>query len=144
MIGNLTHAALALDSYRASDYTYLLSDDGTDRVVYLIDNVVYKVDTTGEGVNLSEIERMASITLPDYVYFPTAALWTVDGEHILAMEYVPGIHVAACLCIEDEEIHDSSCMDARLKDILMALEIDIWGMNVIFNHSGYWIVDAAM
>lgn len=142
MIGNTDDAAYALRMYRENDISDLLSCDGSTRMVYLINGVVYKVNTY-DGTNEDEYDNISSLILPEGYRFPITSLYRVLGEDIIAMEYISGQCVCECYCTQDEEC----APDCAPRDVVATMEdlnLDIGGFNVIVDDNGiYYIVDAA-
>lgn len=91
MIGNADDAALAQECYETGDDTYLLSDMGTTRKVYLINDVVYKVGCA-DAENLWEYEARNRFSSVPGIAIPDMTLY---GE-ILAMEYIDGDPAGQC------------------------------------------------
>jgi hypothetical protein len=147
VIGNYEDAARALAAFRERDFSYALSDFGSTRVVYLINDVVYKVereDEDSKDANLYEIENMLK-GIPEGlpIRFPKASLFEVDGANIIAMEYIEGEEIGRCNCTEWEP-HTKSCMTIDEIRLLTPLNYDYWGLNTIRTNDGiYYIIDAA-
>lgn len=146
MIGNRVDATHALVGNLR-----LLSDVGTDRIVYDGGNVVYKVERDGARyweVNVNEVRNADSISLslPPNVRIPAMSLHLVLGETVLAMERVIGIPTGFCT----DEILDLPCSDGGThmpKKLIKELSKigftdSCWG-NVILSGDTYWIVDVA-
>src|SRR5690349_10007808 len=107
MIGNLADATTALSRFMVGDWTDILSANGTTRIVYIINGVVYKCE--GEsGVNQTEFEVMSTMSLPCGFAFPAVNLFQIGDVDVIAMEYVDGIAVAECFCLDFEEC-DETC-----------------------------------
>lgn len=142
MIGNFADAARAVAYESAGDWDYLLSAEGTTRMVFLINGVVYKIDS-GFGANVAEYENITAYRdmLPEGFLFPETSLFHVNGMDVIAMEYIEGVGVAACYL--ENETCDGTCAPQEVVDVLNDFHLDSGGMNVIINDSGYWIVDAA-
>lgn len=91
MIGNADDAALAMECHDTGDHTYLLSDMGTTRKVYLINDVVYKVGFA-DVENLWEYNNRNAFSSVPGVAVPKM---TMHGE-VLAMEYIDGDPAGQC------------------------------------------------
>ena len=131
-------------AYRDSDDTFLFSADGSTRMVYLINGVIYKVEGF-EGTNEAEYDKILNTreSLPAGVFYPETSLFTIDGENIIAMEYIEGTAIYDCYCVDMGDECDSVCMTDSEKFFLVCLIDDPSGMNIIRNIHGYYIVDAA-
>ena len=91
MIGNAADAALAA----TLPAEYLLSDEGTSRIVFLINGVVYKVNRDRFLDNEDEFNNANSLRelfLTFNVYIPDMTMW---GD-VLAMEYIEGELTGEC------------------------------------------------
>lgn len=148
MIGNIEDAAEALRDYNNNAYENVFSANGTTRMVYLINDVIYKVDC-GTGYfsdNRAEYDNIManSNNLPEGVYFPDTALFEIDGKNIIAMEYIEGEPMSECYCDEFEEEHTSSCLPDDIRDLVSPIIDDTGGENVILTDDGrIYIIDAA-
>lgn len=145
MIGNYEDALDALETFNSGDTYGILSTDGTDRIVFLINNVVYKVEYGGGSYNSNQNEYNNYLSIRDYVSdpirVPETSLFDIDGVKVIAMEYIKGEAMAACYCVKGEEHY--RCLP---DDILSKVEPfigDTGGMNVIYNGEAYYIVDMA-
>lgn len=144
MIGTYADAALALGMYLDYDHSMLLSADGTTRMVYLIDGIVYKVGSDSD--NRWEFENITANAdnLPEGVFFPKVALFEVAGSKVIAMEYIRGQVMAECFCHVGEQ-HGSTCMPADIFAKVRDVIDDTGGENVIVTDNGdIYIIDAAM
>lgn len=96
MVGNADDAALAKESFEIGDDTYLLSDMGTTRKVYLINDVVYKVVSTHyvfhDNENTMEYNNRDKFSSVPGVYIPDMTMY---GD-VLAMEYIDGFPAGQC------------------------------------------------
>lgn len=106
MVGNSTDALTALTAYNECDDSNLLSDVGTTRMVYLINDVVYKVDRVlSNSENAWEYEHASKIrgNLPTGVRIPEMELYTFYDDSagtidfVLACEFVTGFPTGECL-----------------------------------------------
>lgn len=140
MIGNVADAALALTRPRE----FVLSAEGTTRMVYLINGVVYKVEYC-YGVNELEYDNILNSVslLPDNVKYPEATLYSIEGETIIAMEYISGTAIYECFCEDYGDDHADVCMTHSERALLVDIMSDPNGMNVIRTDTVYYIVDAA-
>lgn len=144
MIGNMADAAQALSDYMQGNDDRLLSADGTTRMVYLINGVVYKIHHVKEQTeNVDEFYRIRnhSDILPEGVYYPEVGLFEIDNDNIIAMEYIEGRQVAECFCTPDESC-DDSCMPMHVWESVHTVLGDTGGFNVVLNDKGIWIIDA--
>jgi hypothetical protein len=91
MVGNAHDAAVAYEHCLVGDETYMLSDMGTTRKVYLINDVVYKVGCA-DAENLWEYNNRNAFSSVPGVAIPKMALY---GE-VLAMEYIDGDPAGQC------------------------------------------------
>lgn len=146
MIGNREDAAAALEAFQWQECGDVLSFEGSSRIVYLINGVVYKVEFghDGEGCNRNEYGAMsAGNNLPENVFYPAVSLYDIEGTDVIAMEYIEGQAIASCWCDIGAEPHLDSCMSPEEYALIGPYLDDTGGMNVIRNDKGYWIVDAA-
>lgn len=110
MIGTQENAALALD-FEAP----LLSSEGTTRMVFLIDGVVYKVARDGyEYCNEAEYRNFLNRERFELAGFRIPETHLFDNG-VIAMEYIPGMPTGECfdvgsgcecgplLCMADDE-----------------------------------------
>lgn len=142
MIGNAHDADLALTDHDSLTPKYLLSADGSTRMVYLINGVVYKVEAW-DGINETEFDTIINNDLPAGVFYPEVSLFTISGRTVIAMEYVEGTPIYQCLCDMTGDVCDSVCMTPQEADFLCPLLDDPSGFNIIRNEHGYYIIDAA-
>lgn len=142
MIGNTDDATRALLDYRDYNNRFLLSNEGSTRMVYLINGVVYKIESYEDGVNLSEFETVNSVELQEGFAFPETALYSVLGENIIAMEYVEGMPLARCYCADTGDVCAADCLDTETADYLDSLGLDSSGFNTIVADQTYYIIDA--
>lgn len=145
MTGNADHAALAL----AGDLP-ILSDMGSTRMVYLYDNVVYKVNTGvwNYDANLEEFNIAQEIsnvrTLPEGVYIPAVTLYSIEGHNVLAMEYIEGTAVAECYCAMANDVCTDTCMSDDVWQKVNGYLDDTSGFNTIITATGdIYIIDLA-
>lgn len=136
------------DAYIASTLPeeFLLSDDGTSRLVYLINDVVYKVNRHSINDNLNEYnngEILRKAIKSMGIVVPEMSLY---GE-VLAMEYINGIPTGECL----ETVYlglDCECegehLDNELIDKLSTLgwEDCTYG-NAMWFHNTLYLIDVA-
>lgn len=121
----------------------VLSYQGSTRIVYLCDNVVYKVETNLEddGINAYEYDRMTTIVPNEGVFFPDVSLYTFDGTDVIAMEYIEGQAMAECYCIEGVEECTETCMPDYVWQLVNGTLDDTGGYNTIVNERGIYIID---
>lgn len=146
-VGNHRDAATALLDYDEKVNDNVLSYDGTSRVVYLINNVVYKVNLGNYIFNDLEYDnanRLRDI-LPAPIKIPNMTLYRVNGENVLACDYIIGeptgecydrLSGRHCFC-------EGDCLPEEVEDILNLNNItDLSYGNVIVDIFGqYWIID---
>ena len=143
MIGNEQHAAEALAAYNSGEYADVFSYDGTDRLVFLIDGIIYKVEINVHGTNEAEYANYTKIkdVVSDPIRVPVTELYSIDGTNVIAMQYIKGEALAACYCREGEE--HFKCLPDDVLDLVSPFIGDTGGMNVIANDKGYYIIDLA-
>lgn len=140
MIGNREHAALAL-----YDNLPIFNNDGSARVVYLIDNVIYKVDRE-YGANEAEWGNYCHIdtnNLPPFLRIPKMSMYRLGNEAIIACEYVKGIPTGECFdrwagtdCTDTDK-----CLPENIENAIRRYVDDLaWG-NVIVCNEVYYMVD---
>lgn len=143
MIGNETDAALALTG-DAPVFSYA----GSTRTVYLIDNVIYKVNKMGDEVwddNASEWEHFLILRdrLPSPFRVPEMTLYTIGNEAIIAAEYITGSHTGECSS-EWTDICEciGECIPTEMVHRLMSIgwSDPVWG-NAIINNGIFYLVD---
>lgn len=143
MVGNADDAALAKESYATGDKTYLLSDAGTSRMVYLINDVVYKIAYWSGAENLWEFNNREKYLSVPGVRVPDMTLY----DDVLAMEYIDGdpsgecigrYALGACDCEGTE-----TDMPLALLDILSQLSWDSTMGNAIVRDDIYYLIDLA-
>lgn len=91
-IGNYDDAQEIHNEALWSSHEYILAH-GTDRVVYLLNDVVYKVDRySTDSINLYEYVKANQYrpVLPENVRIPEITLYRVEDQTISAMEYIDG------------------------------------------------------
>lgn len=141
MIGNEDNARLALDGYLR-----LLSAHGSTRIVYIADDVVYKIEAYGEiGTNLAEYDNASRLNaiLPEGYFVPEVALYDFTDGNVLAMDYITGQEMGECYCL-DNEPHTDTCMPFEACRVIAQYITDNSGMNVILTPSGeYALIDVA-
>lgn len=140
MIGNLVDATLAQRRH------FPMFDRGSARDVYLINGIIYKVETE-EDANNVEFANLINITdIPANIGIPDFSMHVVDGRPVMAMEYISGVKVYTCQCF-DIGLYECDCdteciltgdILARLKSV--GLTDFVYG-NVIYDGETYWIVD---
>lgn len=143
-VGTDLHAALILKMHNALDGTYLLSNSGTTRTVYLIDGIVYKVGYSWDNrAEFDNISRKGHL-LPEGVYFPLTSLYEFGDRTVIAMEYIEGQAVGECYCDEYNEPHTDICIPKDVLNLVSGIIDDTGGLNVIIKDNGdIYIIDAA-
>ena len=149
MIGNAADAALALHDYLSDSQTYLLSDFGCSRMVYLINGVIYKVNRRGYGdynANVAEYKQYQKIryVLPTGVTVPDMFIWDIDGHTILASEYIEGALTGECYSMSIPCDCPDKCIDDALVSALYNLGWDdpSYG-NAIWSGDMLYLIDIA-
>jgi len=141
MVGNIEDATHALNP--AAHLMFLLSSHGSTRDVFLINDVVYKVERQSDWVNATEYEVMTTKRLPVGVFYPEVSLYDIDGTEVIAMDYIEGTFIYECFCSLSDDTCDSMCMTEHEREFLIPLLDDPSGLNVVRNEHGYYIIDAA-
>jgi hypothetical protein len=121
----------------------VLSSYGCTRMVYIANDVVYKVPLSSEfdSCNRDEFRIMSdSSNLPDGVFYPEVSLFNVNGIDVIAMEYISGQRMAECYCVAPE-VCAPDCMPNHVWELVNGVLDDTGGFNVIVNDSGVWIID---
>lgn len=141
MVGTYANAARALECFEAGNRDCLLSDIGSSRMVYLIDNVVYKVEFE-LGFNVQEVNRAKLFRDTPGVAVPDITLYS---NNVLAMEYIPGLEAGFCnaIGISDCDCFDVQHMPEGLMHELMDIGWDCTMGNAIWLDGVYHIVDMA-
>ena len=147
MIGNETDAKAALDAAMGS-CANLYSDNGSTRQVYLINNVIYKIDRYGED-NAEEWRRYCSIApalLPPFIRLPEMSLFTIGDEKIIAAEFIQGNEMGDCWEANLNgkcECPPGLCLDPKVSEDIMG-HCDISDLaigNVILSNDIYYVID---
>lgn len=144
MIGNAADAREALTDHQADICDNLFSREGSTRTVYLINDVLYKVEDIA-GINAEEYDVILNTRdiLPDNIRFPQTSLFDIDGNAVIACERISGQVKYACACEYSGDICDIVCFTAVEYDIVCDFLNDPSGMNVIISDNVYYIIDAA-
>jgi hypothetical protein len=145
MTGNVTDAARAL----AGDG--IVIGEGSSRIAYLINGVVYKVDNGMDLIPFAQDDewnnymRYQSQTLDDsLVRIPAMSRYDFGDQIVLSMEYIDGYPTGECYCTNDEEC-GQDCMSQDIHDICTE-EYEVWDLgygNVIVKDGIHYIVDFA-
>ncbi len=121
---------------------------GCSRVVFLKDNVVYKVEHHDDDINNNANEDeyfnftyLRDITLPPNVGIPDTSLFWVGNVPVIAMDFIPGHPIAECYCYIGREACNEFCMPDDVRMMLMPFINDTAGFNVIEYNGLYWIID---
>jgi hypothetical protein len=143
MIGNQTDAALAW----TGPYCHLLSDEGSSRIVYLINDVVYKVNRHASyDDNLSEWENYRFLTenLPRGLFLPEMSLYQINDQNVIAAEYIDGDYTGECIDVGFGCECDSPCIDITTIEQLASLGIQDMSWGNAINYDGVvYLVDIA-
>ena len=141
MVGNSVDAARAL-----AGSVPVFSRHGSTRNVYLIDNVIYKVEKPkdGTGCNEAEYDNMLNLVsiLPEHILFPETTLFEFNGRTVIAMEYIIGTPMSRCYCDMTGEACGIDCAPGDVCDVMDNLGMDSQGMNIVYRDETYWIIDA--
>ena len=151
MTGNEHDARAAFNAFKNGTTENLFSRDGSTRMVYLINGVIYKVNLFQddlENANFDEYvaAKMLVRKLPDNVRIPEMSIFDINGNTVLAMEFVTGNPTGECsdrffsTGCED----DGLCMPDRLIANLNKLgwTDSTWG-NAIHSDGIYFLIDVA-
>lgn len=98
MTGNLTDAA------RALAYDGEIIGEGSSRIVFRINDIVYKVLTYDDvyfNANAAEYENISTFVDNEMVRVPRSTYF--DDIDVIAMEYVEGTPVGECYCLAGEK-----------------------------------------
>lgn len=149
MTGNLTDATAALTAATRGTLENVFSMDGSSRAVFLINGVIYKVNRDTEDFNTEEflMGNMLRPLLPENVAIPQMSLFDINGETVLAMEFIDGILTGEC----SDRFFSTGCEDDGLcmSDRLIANLNKIgwtdstWG-NAILSNGTYFLIDVAV
>lgn len=141
MIGTYEEAEMALDG----GLPWL--DNGTSRVAYLSNGVVYKVNINDAWddnmVEWNHYTLLKRQYMDPEVALPETYLHQINGKSVIAMEYITGTGVSECWCISDKEPHAENCMSPEIRRLVTKYIDDIGGMNVIVSENRYYIIDLA-
>lgn len=143
MIGNREDALEVLEGY-----VPMYSRLGSTRYVYLIDNVIYKVDISDSELsdNFAEYDNISKYKddLPEGIYFPETELYEFGRQCVIAMEFIEGTILSECTCAGIEECTDN-CMPQDIYNKVSGIIGDTGGDNVIVKDNGdVYIIDVAM
>ena len=140
MIGNAEDAALALTR---PSWAYM--DEGSERICYLINDVVYKVQFRyGNVEELDSYDYLCRQVFPSNITIAQLTPWYIKDTVVIAAEYVKGQCVSECYdamlglpCSEP-----GTCLDEATADSIRNLGImDLSYGNVILRDNTYVIVD---
>ena len=147
-VGNLADATIAATCPRD-----LKIGEGWTREVFRIGDVVYKVDMEqGEPNNWDEftnIDRLRGL-MPADILLPEVSMWEVNGESIIAMEYIDGIPTGECSSAffgtEPCACNPGECLTDEFLYPLRKLNItDIGYGNLILTAEGkVYLIDAVV
>lgn len=149
MIGNENDAATALNDYANGYDGFLFSRDGSSRVVYLIDGVIYKVNIESYDANEEEYTKASIMRdrLPANVRIPELTLYRINGQSVLAAEKVTGISSGECWDIFLGM--ECTCQPDECLDPILIEELDSLGWddpsygNAIIDNGIIYLVDVA-
>lgn len=114
--------------------------EGCSRVCYLINGVVYKVNTF-PGQNRDEFENLNRLPNVPGIGIPSVAMY---GD-VLAMEYIQGRETGLCWdCEMGDPCQYGDCMPVSVANVLNQYGIsDLSHGNVIERDGMFYIIDAA-
>lgn len=144
MIGNAVDAALA----ETCPEEFLYSDDGSSRLVYLINGVIYKVDRRNYRDNEAEFLAYKNMTgkLPTGISLPKMSLFQIGDREIIAAEFIRGIETGDCYdkYLGLECLCGDECIDVGLLDALESIgwRDPTYG-NAILSDGTLYLVDLA-
>lgn len=144
MIGNYEDAKLAA----TLPYKYVLSTNGSTRGVYLINNVVYKVEYDSypfyNPLEYDNANTMREELLTLGICVPKVELF---ANNVLAMEYIAGEPTGECIptFIGNEcDCGEGQCFEDSIRDMLNSLDItDLAYGNLMWSNGQLWIIDLA-
>lgn len=146
MVGTLERAHMALDGL------FPCIGEGSFRSAYRDGNVVYKVHLPvdeedvydGWDPNADEFIRWSDIigrNLPAFIRVPNASLYHVNGESVIAMDYIEGKALGECWCTEGEEHLGCIDFDTAATITNETGIMDLAYGNIIEANGIYWLID---
>lgn len=149
MIGTQENAELAVKHFTTGKDFYLL-EEGSTRVAYIIDGVVYKVNDTRyhhNDCNAAEynnyLKMLCNVT-PE-VRMPEMFLFSVsEGVNVIAAEYIDGQPVSLCFDVELglKCQTPKMCLTSVEADMLFRAGMnDLCGLNVIKRNGVMYMID---
>lgn len=120
--------------------------EGSFRECYLINDVVYKLNITSQDANFIEFHNgeAARGNVPAPFIVPAMSLFDIDGESVLAMEYINGESTGECTSVWlDLPCEcDGKCMPENIRVMALSISDDClsWG-NTIRVGSDYYLID---
>lgn len=146
MVGNAIDARIALDDYQSDNFAYRIGS-GCSRSAHLVDGVVYKIGIYHGGYdNIHEYEQSNVIRpmLPRGFVIPDMTLFEIDGNYILACEFVSGIPTPTCRFFTNFKCEcGERCIGPDLTIFLDHIGYDIWEENILVNEDTVYLVDCA-
>lgn len=109
-IGNITDARTALRAARGEDFQQYYLNEGSFRQTFLVNDVVYKINLRRDGrvdgneAEWANYEKLQGITLLDHWAIPQMSHYSIEGEFIIAAQYIEGYQVFNADYIEIERI----------------------------------------
>lgn len=144
MIGCYEDACDAVEGFLS-----YLSDNGSARSVFIDfeGKVVYKVDKE-YGVNAHEykiLKALSQVTLPPHIRIPAFNAFDVDGQCVIAMEYIDGVSMGECFCdfagLKCECDSTSILSESVANEIIELGVTDFADGNVILKDGIYYLID---
>lgn len=123
---------------------------GERREVYLIEDIVYKVERSlsvkHNRVNQKEFDKANAVreTAPFNIVIPEITLYAVDGETVLAMPFIDGEEMQGCPELDGVACHDSCarCLPADIYAVIEKLDFDGPSTgNTIRKDGKYYLID---
>ena len=137
MIGNKADATKALMREVKPFSTF-----GGDRLVYLINGVIYKVSRAGgDYYNHMEYDNMMRGESDGFINYPLTHLFNIGDRAVIAMEYISGDPVGECYCLDDNECGDDCLSEDTLDRIAAHGMTDRCYGNLIMRDGQLYIVD---
>jgi hypothetical protein len=143
MVGNIEDATLALTR---PSWAYM--DEGSERVCYLINGVVYKVEInsrhTANAYEWDTYRHLCRQPVPRNIGIAQLNLFDVSGHRVIAAEYVEGQPVSDCVAelIGIPCDCEGTCIPSDTARAIGRLGIcDLSYGNVILRDNMYVIVD---
>lgn len=141
MIGTPEDAALAYEG----PYNLLLSTMGSTRAVYLINNVVYKIEYEGEYYNQFEYDKANTMRETLEVMGIRVPKVELYANNVLAMEYIPGKATGECVgsyATGECDCAEYECFPEIIESMLHSIGFyDTAYDNYKWHNGELWIID---